>query len=466
MRSWRSAAAILAFGTCLSGCASTMPSDKVAVGYNRIFAKSRDEALLVNILRASAREPLQFSTMGTVTGGVSPTGEVTLPFSNILSKDGLKLTLKDEINPAVTIVPLADKDFTTGILNPVSLDTLNYFLNQGWDPELLLTLTVGGVICDNGDTKKLVLNRGIPTGGYEVFKEMFSRSPGLPIQAAGKPDKQVLRLAAKDAVPLFKSDALAGGWKIDSVEPLKSEKGEPTGTVDVTLTRAADEQLVGLDPTEVCKLPGATVLTPVESLRGAYPAISNAAAPTLDDTANAPAETAHPTNAKGPSSKVPAPRPATRSNPKYYVLLRSVESIIYFLGETQRYRFAHTNCGPTSPTTDNWPDYVRRRPVFADKLAPTPTEQKQDIIVFRVQRVCGNNPIAPPFRTFVQTNFNGQFYYVLRSSDVDPAPDETPTIEPRDRTLTTLTFLDELIALQTNPASITSSAPLVTVGAQ
>src|SRR5205823_1224423 len=104
------------------------------VGYNGIFAKSRDEVLVTNILRASAREPLQFSTMGTVTGGVSPTGQVELPFSHIFAKDGLKLTLKDEINPAVTIVPLADKDFTASILNPVSLSTMNYFLNQGWDP--------------------------------------------------------------------------------------------------------------------------------------------------------------------------------------------------------------------------------------------------------------------------------------------------------------------------------------------
>src|SRR5436309_8974651 len=111
MRGLRFAATVLAFGTCLTGCAATTTTNKVAVDYNRIFASSRDEVLVNNILRASAREPLQFSTMGTVTGGVRNSGSITIPFTNLIGgKEGLTIspsgTLNDGINPAVTIVPL------------------------------------------------------------------------------------------------------------------------------------------------------------------------------------------------------------------------------------------------------------------------------------------------------------------------------------------------------------------------
>ncbi|MEA3052898.1 MAG: hypothetical protein QOG72_1801, partial [Sphingomonadales bacterium] len=54
----------------LGGCALSQATPKIALDYNRDFADSRNEMLLLNVLRAAAREPLQFSTMGTVQGTV------------------------------------------------------------------------------------------------------------------------------------------------------------------------------------------------------------------------------------------------------------------------------------------------------------------------------------------------------------------------------------------------------------
>ena len=67
-------AIVIAVFTSLEACAATTPTSKVAVDYDRIFAKAQNEVLVTNILRASEREPLQFSTMGSVTGGVRNTG--------------------------------------------------------------------------------------------------------------------------------------------------------------------------------------------------------------------------------------------------------------------------------------------------------------------------------------------------------------------------------------------------------
>ena len=441
MRSWFSAAFVAAFGIALGGCAATTPTNKVAVNYNRFFQTSRDEVLVDNILRAAAREPLQFSTMGTVTGGVRNSGSISFPLANLIGgKDPFTLSpgisVNEGINPAITIVPLADKDFTAGILTPVSLDTLNYFLNQGWDPELILTLTVGGVVCDTGKSKTLVLNRGqqydydvsgkaVGPSAYGAFRRMFSRTPALPIQTVGEPETSVVRMSAKDAMGLLK-DGVGKDRKVQSIKAVSDGKTDPGSMVDVAIVKPAEAQLVGLDPTEVCSLPGLPITIPDKK-----PSDSVQFAPLSSQAAATQGRGGEPAGLKA------------------YAVLRSVESIIYFLGETQRDRWRRTGCGQASPASDTWPDYDRRW------LNDPRAEQKlESLTLLRIDKWCGVTP--PEFRAFVETKFDDGYYYVRRSGDASPT----------DRTMTTLTFLDELIALETSQSTITSSAPTVTIGAQ
>lgn len=438
MRSWFSVAAVAAFGLC--GCAATTTTNKVAVDYNRFFQRSRDEVLVDNILRAAAREPLQFSTMGTVTGGVRNSGSISLPLANLIGgKDPFGIspgvTVNEGVNPAVTIVPLADKDFTAGILTPVSLDTMNYFLNQGWDPELILTLTVGGVVCDTGKAKTLVLNRGqlydydnegrpVGPSAYDAFRRMFSHTPALPIQQVGEPETSVVRMSAKDALALLK-DGVGKDRKVQSIKPVTGGK-DPGSTVDVTIVKPAEAELLGLDPSEVCSLPGLPVTIPDKKPSNSleFAALPSGAQP----------------SGRGEGGT---------GGLKAYAVLRSVESIIYFLGETQRDNWRRIACGQAVPASQTWPDYDRRW------LNDPRAERKlESLTLLRIDRWCGVTP--PEFRAFVETKFDDGYYYVRRSTDALPT----------DRTMTTLTFLDELIALETTQSTITSSAPTVTIGAQ
>src|SRR5687768_13340817 len=138
----------LSAAVLLGGCALQQSNPKIAIDYNRDFAKSRNEMLLLNVLRAAAREPLQFSTMGGVTGSVGNTASLKLPFTNLIGggSDVLspELTLGDAINPSITINPLGSKEFAAGILRPMGTDTIQLFMHNGWDPEFLLPLIVGG----------------------------------------------------------------------------------------------------------------------------------------------------------------------------------------------------------------------------------------------------------------------------------------------------------------------------------
>jgi hypothetical protein len=433
MRSCAFAVAVLAFGTSLGGCAPAITSSKVAVDYNRTFARSRDEALVTNILRASAREPLQFSTMGTVTGGVSPTGEFSFPFSDVLGKEGLKVTLKNEINPVLNIVPLENKDFAEGILKPISLETVNYFITQGWDPEFVLFMSVGGVVCSDG---RVIRNRAEPTfehgSPYDAFVEMFEKVPRLPLRKKkeGEPIATV-RMPAKDLLALLK-EGIGDDRKIDKIEPIP-KNGEPTGDVKVRIVSKPELEFTGIHTDDVCKQP---LLTAVDEPAGGNPELADI---------------------EGDQGKL---------------ILQSVESMIFFLGQAQwkRWTLASRTCEETQVSCfdSRWPLYrrdrqylkgdsndctqVKRYTSYLSKESYRYVLCRQTETLLRLEKA-GDAGVVPP-NVFLRTSFNGQNYFIRRAEDS----------HKDDLTLTTLSFLNELIALQTNPSSVTSATPVVNVG--
>lgn len=422
MRSPLRAAAVLAFGTFLGGCAASTTTSKVAVDYNRIFAKSRDEVLVTNILRASAREPLHFSTMGAVQGGVRNSGTITLGLTNLLgggdaAEFGPTVAINDGINPTVNINPLDNKDFAEGILKPVSLEVVNYFVAEGWDPEFLLTALVGGIVCANGD---VIPNRGVPWEDapqphYRDFVDMFSAAEGRPIVVSTEKAIAKMRMPTKDAATLMK-EGVGAGRKLKA-EPVLDRQGNLTDKVDVTITDDPQLKLANLQTDRICG--------------------ERERARPLAATLNNPSLSA----IEGRSSKI---------------MLRSVESLIYFLGETHRSRRPAGTCsGPDD--VDPWPYYVRKRPYAA---AP------EKLSLFRLERSCSGGAMPTP--TFLRTQFNDSGYYILRAPE---APGQRYVCGNEfsrycDRTLSTLSFLSALIALQTNPSSITSATPVVNVGSK
>lgn len=436
MRSRAFAAAVLAFGTALSGCAATTTTSKVAVDYNRIFAKSRDEVLVTNILRASAREPLQFSTMGVVTGGVRNSGSLTIPLTNLIGgTTGLTIspsaTLNDSINPNVNILPLGDKEFTAGILRPVTPETIDFFLRQGWDPEFVLMLTVGGVICPNGGT---VLNRGVPDPGidkslvdshFDDFTSMFSSAPRFPIKANGEPVITKIRMPAKDALVLFK-DGVGKGRKIAGVETVEV-KGRRTESVELSISKAPESVLTGLDTSSVCA----------------------GVKPRNEAEAVGPIEKVEITDENG--------------KPQGHAVLRSVESMIYFLGETHRYRTTTGRDCLEASATDSWPFYKRVRKRANGEEVP------QHITFLKLEKSCGKAPALSS--TFLRTRFNGADYFIPTTREAIPSNSVSLCLKDDvaaecDRTLSTLGFLNELVALQISESSIASATPVIAIGAK
>jgi hypothetical protein len=402
--------AILAGAAALlvGGCAVSQSTEQVVLDYNRSFAKTRNEMLLLNVLRAAAREPMQFSTMGQVQGQIGNGGQITIPLTNVIAggRDAISpsLLFTDAVNPQVSIIPLASKEFAEGILRPIRTDIVQLFLHNGWDAEFLLPLVVGGIVCPDG---RLLHNSGEYAGGessrasYDAFKRFFERAAKtitLSSGHSGPPARHSFVLTDKEAMTALK-EGVGAGYSVVEVK----DAGEARKTVTVETAKSA--AIGGVDVGGLCDelAPGTRSAAPPPDYSGLIGAVDIRPA------------------VRAPGSP-PQPKPGK-------LVFRSVASIIHYLGESHRVRFRH--------------DSVDRRGLtYVNAFG---TEQ----ILFKADWGLSAAPKA------VSVRFHGDTFHV-------------PEIDLRagegiDRTLKTLSFLDQLIALQTNESAIRGATSVIAV---
>jgi hypothetical protein len=90
-------AAALGLGACShAGNVSAMATD-----YNRAIANARSEQVLLNVLRASGREPLQFTAVGEITATVNRTIGIDTVAANLLAggRNAISASLSSAAGP-------------------------------------------------------------------------------------------------------------------------------------------------------------------------------------------------------------------------------------------------------------------------------------------------------------------------------------------------------------------------------
>lgn len=137
----------------MAGCASipteTVPRYNVAAGttnYNLALEQAQNEMLLLNIVRASKQNPMYFTALTDMKGSLSygVNGTLTFPFGPV--KEGVtgsnmfSTTASLAANPVFTVSPLNSKEFLLGMLSPVPLETFAQFWEEGWHHDLLFYL--------------------------------------------------------------------------------------------------------------------------------------------------------------------------------------------------------------------------------------------------------------------------------------------------------------------------------------
>ncbi|HZL60007.1 MAG TPA: hypothetical protein VFC38_09945 [Stellaceae bacterium] len=171
------AAAIL--GSGLAGCAIVDQFSGRAIEYNLQAEQANDQQLLLNVVRASQRRPLQFTGLQSITGTASasagttwtfPFGEATHRPKGAVSPDSFVFTNSMSGGPTFTVPVLDTQEFYQGILNPISLQIFDFYVEQNYPKELLFDLLVSqaSVAWTEGGTRHEKIYRNTPSSDEEL----------------------------------------------------------------------------------------------------------------------------------------------------------------------------------------------------------------------------------------------------------------------------------------------------------
>lgn len=158
----------------LTGCA-TIPKDHIAgqaTDYNLIVEKAQNEMLLLNIVRASKRRPMYFTTFSKLSGDMSysiETGSILIPFGKFGTTPSSVYSVSPKVSystkPLIEVAVLNAKDFAKGLSTPATLDIMKFYWDQGWPAELLLHLFVWKIELPDAECKNY------PEDGCEDFQK-------------------------------------------------------------------------------------------------------------------------------------------------------------------------------------------------------------------------------------------------------------------------------------------------------
>jgi hypothetical protein len=158
-------------GACLarvlSACAVVDPVDSRYDTVGRSLARARDQAIFLNLVRASHDYPLSFATVSNVTPSLTNISQFGLPnfiegplfkgatpiappytdflFTNNTASNSTSVSSNFSVSTQETSA------FYEGFLKPIDLTILDYFIRQGYSHEMLFWLftdsvevTIGG----------------------------------------------------------------------------------------------------------------------------------------------------------------------------------------------------------------------------------------------------------------------------------------------------------------------------------
>ena len=154
---WRAAGMVprgplaIVLAAMLAGCGLADQLAGHSVEYNVQAATVKNQTLLINVLRAAYRQPLQFTDLSTISGQVSVSSSAgfNVPFGG--PREGASRI--DTFNPSITVSNsptytvsvLNTKEFYQGILTPIPMKTLSYYINIGFPKYPLLTLVISEI---------------------------------------------------------------------------------------------------------------------------------------------------------------------------------------------------------------------------------------------------------------------------------------------------------------------------------
>ncbi len=162
---YRAWVCLASLAVTIGGCAVVDPVDSRYDTIGRSLAKARNESIFLNLVRASHDYPLSFTAISNVTPTMTNVSGFSLPsflfgpgaqFSTTVNNVTSSLpssspgrdvvfgnsTASNSISVSsnFNVATQETSAFYDGFLKPIDLTTLNYFIRQGYPPELLFWL--------------------------------------------------------------------------------------------------------------------------------------------------------------------------------------------------------------------------------------------------------------------------------------------------------------------------------------
>lgn len=165
-----------------------------SIEYNKEASKSRSSTIVLNILRAAYRQPLQFTDLSTVTGTASASGTLAATIPQQIA--GPLLTAPSFLNltpsatlsggPQFGVANQNTQEFYQGIQSPLEPQIFASYLASGVPLKVLLPLFVSEIELEypEKNQKISIKNNANTEGGYRNFNNAVSNliAAGLDIE--------------------------------------------------------------------------------------------------------------------------------------------------------------------------------------------------------------------------------------------------------------------------------------------
>src|ERR1700748_2482557 len=172
----------------LAACAVVDQYSGRAVMYNLQAEQAQEQALLLNVVRASLRRPMQFTGLQSITGTANASGSVTAGGSSSVQKPLISLfgpspprsrTLVASIagatvggtgtisgGPTFSVPVLDTQEFYQGFLTPISGQLLDLYIQYGYPRDGIFH-----VMIEKGVFKRLEGGRRVEGGEHKKQEE-------------------------------------------------------------------------------------------------------------------------------------------------------------------------------------------------------------------------------------------------------------------------------------------------------
>jgi hypothetical protein len=185
----------------IGGCTVVDQYGPRAVTYNQEESSSKSSSILLNILRATYRQPLQFTDMSQVLGSASAGATITgtsIPFR----VGGPQFSMPETaiLSPAVTasggpqftVTNLNNQEFYQGLQSSLEPQIIANYKAQGVPLKLLLTLFISDIQIEDKKTKRTIVihNSAETQSAYNGFITAIDRlvASGLTLEQAKSAD--------------------------------------------------------------------------------------------------------------------------------------------------------------------------------------------------------------------------------------------------------------------------------------